>query len=268
MSKIYDCVTFFQENLLMKLRFSILKDFVDKFVVCESIYDHRGKFKDLNFSKDNFPELKDKIDHIIIRKKFPTNNTPWENQSYQREFIFEGIRDAVDEDFIMFSDPDEIPNPKKIKNIVLKKKFGIFFQNMYTYKLNLFNKFESPWEGTRICKKKDLKSINWLREKIVSKNLKYGIWRFDKEKSIEIINDGGWHFNYLLRPDEISKKFKSLAETSWDKEEYFNENNIKEKIKQKIDLFNRGHTFERVNIDDTYPEYLQKNQNKFKEWIL
>ncbi len=55
MSKIYDCVTFFQENLLMKLRFSILKDFVDKFVVCESIYDHRGKFKDLNFSKDNFP---------------------------------------------------------------------------------------------------------------------------------------------------------------------------------------------------------------------
>ena len=139
---------------------------------------------------------------------------------------------------------------------------------MYTYKLNLFNKFESPWEGTRICKKKDLKSINWLREKIVSKNLKYGIWRFDKEKSIEIINDGGWHFNYLLRPDEISKKFKSLAETSWDKEEYFNENNIKEKIKQKTDLFNRGHTFERVNIDGTYPEYLQKNQNKFTEWIL
>ena len=90
----------------------------------------------INFSKDNFPDVKDKIEHIIVKKKFPANNTPWENQSYQREFIFEGIRDAVDEDFIMFSDPDEIPNPKKIKNIVLKKKFGIFFQNMYTYKLN------------------------------------------------------------------------------------------------------------------------------------
>ena len=76
MSKIYDCVTFFQENLLMKLRFSILKDFVDKFIVCESIYDHRGKFKDLNFFKDNFPEVKDKIEHIIIKKNFQKTILP------------------------------------------------------------------------------------------------------------------------------------------------------------------------------------------------
>ena len=139
---------------------------------------------------------------------------------------------------------------------------------MYTYKLNLFNKFESPWEGTRICKKKHLRSINWLREKVVSKNLRYKFWRFDKEKSIEIINDGGWHFNYLLRPSEISKKFKSLAETSWDKEEFYNEENIKKKIEQKKDLFNRGHIFEKVNIDETYPDYLQYNKDKFSEWIL
>jgi beta-1,4-mannosyl-glycoprotein beta-1,4-N-acetylglucosaminyltransferase len=100
------------------------------------------------------------------------------------------------------------------------------------------------------------------------KNLKYSFWRIDKEKNIQIINNGGWHFNYLLNPSKISKKFKSLAETSWDKEEFYNEENIKKKICQKIDLFNRGHKFDVVKIDESYPDYLKKNIDKYREWIL
>ena len=48
-SKLFDCVTFFQENLQMELRFNILNHVVDKFVVCESIYDHRGQKKKNKF---------------------------------------------------------------------------------------------------------------------------------------------------------------------------------------------------------------------------
>ena len=66
-----------------------------------------------------------------------------------------------------FSDPDEIPNPEKLKNIKLKKKYGIFLQKNFNYKFNLYNKYESPWEGTRVSKKKDLKSIDYLRQKIL-----------------------------------------------------------------------------------------------------
>ena len=267
-NKIYDCITFFQENLQTELRFNILNEVVEKFIVCESIYDHRGNKKEINFSKELHPKFSKKIDHVILEEPFPTKNIPWENQAYQREYIFEGLKNAEEDDLIMFSDPDEIPNPKKLDNFILKKKYGIFMQNMYTYKLNLFNKYESPWEGTRICKRKDLKSIDWLRHKILYKNLKYGFWRFDKEKSIQVINDGGWHFNYLLKPEDIARKFKSLAETSWDKEEYFNEENIKKKIKEKKDLFNRGHTFEQVELNQAYPLYLQKNKRKYSEWII
>lgn len=266
--KLYDCVTFFQENLQMDLRFKILNQVVDKFVVCESIYDHRGKPKQINFSKDKHSDYKDKIIHIVVKKEFPKENSPWQNQSWQREFIFEGIKEASDNDYIMFSDPDEIPDPKILKNLNLRKKFGIFMQKMYTYKFNLFNQYESPWEGTRICKKKYLKSIDWLRHKVLKKNLRYGFWRIDKEKNIEIINDGGWHFNYLLTPKEISKKFRSLAEVSWDKEEYLNEDIIQKKINLGKDLFHRGHTFKQVKIDDTFPEYIQNNQNKYSKWIL
>ena len=127
-NKIFDCVTFFQENLQMELRFNILNEVVDKFVVCESIYDHRGKEKKINFSKNNFPTFSQKIEHIIIEKKFPRKNTPWQNQSWQREFIFEGLEDSNNEDLVMFSDPDEIPNPEKLRNIELKKNLVFFFK--------------------------------------------------------------------------------------------------------------------------------------------
>ena len=272
--KIFDCVTFFQENLQIELRFNILNDVVDKFVVCESVYDHRGKEKKINFSKYKYPEVISKIEHIIITKKFPEKNTPWQNQSWQREYILEGIKDADKNDLIMFSDPDEIPNPEKLKNFNPRKKYSIFLQNMYTYRLNIFNKYESPWEGTRVCKKKDLSSVDWLRDKVLAKNLKYPFWRIDKEKNIDLIEDGGWHFNYLLKPEQISKKLKSLAATQWDwgekltKEEFFSIKNIEEKIYSKKDLFNRGHNYQKITIDKSFPQFIRENLDKYKNWLV
>ena len=51
-NKIYDCITFYDENLLTNLRFEILNNVVDYFVVCESLYDHKGN------SKKNWQSLK------------------------------------------------------------------------------------------------------------------------------------------------------------------------------------------------------------------
>ena len=266
-SKIVDCITFFQENRHFDLRYNILKDVVDKFLICESIYDHRGNEKKINFDKKKYINNK-KIEHIIYTKKFPTNNDPWNNQAIQREYLLQNLDSFKDDDYILFSDPDEIPNPKILKNINLEKKYGIFFQNIYSYKINLFNPHESPWEGTRICKKKHLKSVDWLRQKVLAKNLKYPFWRIDKEKNIQVIKDGGWHFSYLLKPEEISKKFKSLAETAWDKNEFSDLNKIIEKIDNKIDLFGRGHIYHKVNIDNNFPDYILKNKEKLKEWII
>ena len=268
MKKIYDCVTFFQENLQMELRFAILDEVIDKFVVCESVYDHRGNSKKINFSKKNFPKYENKIEHIVITKKFPEKNSPWENQAWQREFIFDGIKDASNEDYIMFSDPDEIPNPKSIKNLNLRKKFGIFFQKMFTYKLNLFNKYESPWEGTRVCKKKNLKSIDFMRQKIKTKNLKYNFLRFDKEKNIEIFYNAGWHFNNIMSAKEISLKLKTFAHSEFSDEKFSSEEIIRKKIANKEDLFERGHKYEKVKIDESYPDFLIKNIKYYKDYIL
>ena len=170
-SKIYDCITFYDENFLTNLRFEILNDVVDCFVVCESIFDHKGQSKKINFSLIN-KKFKNKVKHIIIDEQFPNINDGWDCEKFQREKLFSGINSASDDDYIMFSDSDEIPNPKILKNFSLDKKYGIFMQKFFVYKLNIFNHYETPWEGSRICKKRDLKSFTHLRKKILKNNLK------------------------------------------------------------------------------------------------
>ena len=139
---------------------------------------------------------------------------------------------------------------------------------MYCYKFNIFNQYESPWEGTRVCKKKNLKSIDYMRQQIVLKNLKQPFWKIYKEKSIDIFNDGGWHFNSLLTPEEISLKLKTFAHIEFAKPEYSDVNIIKKNILQNKDLFKRNHTYKKVELDDTFPKYILQNKQKLSYWIL
>ena len=265
-NKIYDCITFFQENFITNIRFEILNKYVDFFVVCESIYDHRGKKKEINFKLNN-PNFRNKVRHLILRDPFPENLNLWERQAFQREYIFNGIKDSHDEDYIMFSDPDEIPRPEKLEKLFLKKRYAIFQQKCFNYKLNLLNLNETPWSGTRLTKRKFLKSFDYMRQNILKKNVKKW-WKFNVERNIQIIEDGGWHFNNLFSPEMISNKLKSFAHDEFATHEYSNVEMIKKNIEQKKDLFNRGHKLERVEVDETYPDYIIQKKAELGEFII
>tara|TARA_Y100000768_G_scaffold179551_1_gene134492 strand:- start:479 stop:1285 length:807 start_codon:yes stop_codon:yes gene_type:complete len=265
-NKLIDCITFFDNNFIFNLRYNILKEFVDYFVICESKYDHKNNPKKLNFDEKIFDSKK--IKYIVLDKPFPNNTNVWGNQAIQREFILKNLFFAQPEDYIFFSDPDEIPNPKIFQNFNLIKKYGIFYQKCFNYKFNLLNSYETPWEGTRVCKKKNLRSIDFMRQKIKSKNLKYSFLRFDKEKSIQIFENAGWHFNNIMEPKEISLKLKTFAHTEFSSEKYSDIDIIKSKIDKKIDLFNRGHQYKKITLDQTFPKYLLDNYQLYKKFIL
>ena len=265
-NKIIDCITFFDNNFMFEIRYNILKDYVDYFVICESKFDHRNDEKKLNFDSKFYKS--EKIQYVVLEKPFPKNTNLWQNQAIQREFLLKNLTFAGPNDYIFFSDPDEIPNPKILKDFKLKKKYGIFFQKCFNYKFNLYNPFESPWEGTRVCRKKNLQSINFMRQKIKSKNLNYKFYRFDKEKNIEIFEQGGWHFNNLMSPENISIKLKTFAHTEFADSKYSSINVIKNKIEKRIDLFERGHTYEKVSLDENFPKYLTQNKKKYKNFII
>jgi beta-1,4-mannosyl-glycoprotein beta-1,4-N-acetylglucosaminyltransferase len=271
--KIYDCITFFQSNLLFELRFNTLKNIVDHFVVCEATKTHMGQPKKINFDYKKWKKFGDKI--IFIKVKDLPNIKIKGKKDYQllriqMEKLFLGIKNASKEDLIIFSDEDEIPNPKKIKYFNSKKyKYGIFMQNMYNYKINLLNMTEGNgnWPGPRICKKKNLKSFFKLRL-LKIKNISEPFWKFYKERSIQLINNGGWHFTYLMSPALISNKIKNSAHSELNKLEYYNVNKIKLKIKSLKDIFDRNIFFKKVKINNLYPKYILDNKKKFKNWIV
>ena len=130
----------------------------------------------------------------------------------------------------MISDLDEIP---KIKNyeVFQKKKFTVFEQMLFYYRFNLLNT-KTNWYGTRACKKKYLKSPQWLRSQKV-KN--YPFWRFDKI-NWNIIKNGGWHFSYVMSNKNIINKIKSFAHSEYNKKQFLNLKTVK-KLSQKRKIY-------------------------------
>ena len=266
-NKIIDCVTFFDNNFMFELRYNILFEYVDQFVICESKFDHKGNIKKKNFIWKNYYDTK-KIKYYLLEKPFPKNTSRWENQAIQRDYILKCLNFVNPDDYVFFSDPDEIVKPELLDNFSLNKKYGIFMQQCFNYKFNLYNKYESPWEGSRVCKKKDLKSIDFMRQKIKSKNLKYSFFRFDKEKNIQLFDNAGWHFNNVLTPKEISLKLKTFAHSEFESNDFSSEEKIEEKINKKVDLYNRDHKYEVIEIDSTYPKYFLENLEKYRKFII
>ena len=271
--KIFDCTTFYNANLLFETRFNILKDVVDYFVICEANKDHTGNPKKFNFNPNIEKKYLDKIIYIKV-DDLPDielkGKKDYKLLSIQMENLFRGIRIADPDDIIIFSDEDEIPNPITIKEFDPEKfKFGIFLQNMYYYKLNIksVTEAEGNWPGSRICKKKNLKSFFKFRL-LKKKNINYPWWRIDKERSIQLITDGGWHFTYLMNASGIANKINSAAHTEFNKEKFKSIEFIEENIKNLKDPFDRGYKLTKVLIDETYPEYIRKNLNNYKNWIL
>ncbi len=264
---VYDCFQYFNEDHIVDMRLNILDKYVDYFIISESTKTHQGVDKKINFNLSNFPKFKNKIKFIIAdyNKEIDfTKHTGGESpiEQHQRNMLIEGIKDASPDDLIILSDSDEIPDLTKFSKINHQKKFIAFSQKMFMYKLNLQNLNESNWIGSKITKKKNITSMQKLRN---LKFKKYPFWRLDK-KNLQIIK-GGWHFSYLHTPSQILKKIKSFSHGEHNNNN-LSEKKIEEKILKNEDIFNRGFELKKVALDDSYPKYILENKEKFSKWLI
>ena len=250
------------EDLLLELRLQTLSKFVHKFIIVESRFDHQGNKKKLNFKINNFLIFKNKIKYIVL-DKFPKNLSNWERENYNRNFIVKGLNGAKPEDYIMISDLDEIPKISNLK-IFKEKKYTAFKQKMFYYRFNLHNISEPDWIGSKVCKKKYLKSPQWLRNQKVKK---YSFWRMDKI-NWNIIEDGGWHFSFVMSDKSIKKKIESYAHSEFNKRNYKDIKNIKKNISLKKDLFGRPFKFIKIKNHKKLPKYLLLNKKKFSKFLI
>jgi len=128
-NKIIDCITFFDNNFIFEIRYNILVNYVDYFIICESKFDHKRNPKSKKFIwKDYFDS--NKIKYFLYDKPFPKKTDRWKNQAIQREYLLQCSDFANPEDYIFFSDPDEIIRPELLINFKLKKKIWYFFTRL------------------------------------------------------------------------------------------------------------------------------------------
>ena len=265
---IFDCFQYFNEEHIAEIRFNILDKFVNTFVIVESTVNHQGKPKKLNFDINKYKKFKNKINYIVVEDTPENIKKPHKGgeslvEQYQRNSIVRGLKKCGDNDLVILSDVDEVPDLDKLKEFD-KNKYAVFSQKMFMYKLNLLNLNEDNWHGSKICLKKNFKSPQWLRN---LKFKKYPFWRIDKKRNLQVIKNGGWHFAYLQSPSNISKKIKSFAHGEFNTLNISKEENIRLKIEKGEDIFDRGYKIQKVKIDSSFPEYIFNNKEKLKEWI-
>tara|TARA_B100000795_G_C22683762_1_gene392797 strand:+ start:69 stop:872 length:804 start_codon:yes stop_codon:yes gene_type:complete len=265
---IYDCFQYFNEDHVLDLRFNILNEKVDYFVISESTKTHQGNSKKLNFNINNFIKFKHKIKYVVadFDKKIDFKDHKGGEsvvEQHQRNALSEGLVEASDNDLIILSDSDEIPDLKKLNQIKTKTKFTAFSQKMFMYKLNLQNLNESNWIGSKLVLKKHLPVPQKLRD---LKFKDYSFWRIDKIRQ-QIIN-GGWHFSFLQKPSDIALKIKSYSHGEFNKDEFIDEEKIKDKIANNKDIFGRDIKLKKIDIDADYPSFIRENKSKLKDWIL
>jgi len=270
--KLIDCFMYFDEDLMLDLRLNILNENVDKFIIAEATRDHAGNEKKLNFNLKNFSKFENKIQYLVVddvpinvkskKKNWSANH--WRDQ-HQRNAMARGFENCDDEDLIMISDIDEIPDPKKMSEFKIQNKYACFMQKNFQSKLNLLNVTDKYWMGTKICQKKFLRSPQWLRD---IKTKKRPFWKFYKPKTPQLIFDGGWHFSFLKKPKDIAKKIISYSHQEFNKDEFINEKKIEKRIENKQDLFNRNIKYEKIEIDSSFPKYIFDNKTMYKDWII
>jgi beta-1,4-mannosyl-glycoprotein beta-1,4-N-acetylglucosaminyltransferase len=250
----FDCFTFFNEFEILDIRLNTLNDVVDKFVLVESNITHSGQTKPLYFdiNKEKFKPYLDKIIHIVV-DDMDRLKGDWTREKYQRNSIMNGLKDvAKDEDIILISDIDEIPNPKLISKNIEDKIYG-FKQRMFYFYLNYEQLNWSQWIGTKMLKYKTLKKLT------------PDYIRVDLKKFIPIKN-GGWHFSYLGNIEQIRYKIQSFAHQEFNKSDIIDR--IEENIKNKRDIFGRTeYIYTVVPIDNSFPEYIFKNKDRFSFYI-
>ena len=290
---IIDCFMYYDEDIILDIRLNILDKYVSHFVICEANFNHNGTKRELIFDINKFKKFKNKIIYIPLNyqpsnlfkiKKSDTqlikNSKILDNallrENFQRNFLNTKIKDFSDDDLIIISDVDEIPN---LENFNYKSKITFFKQKMFYYKFNLLHE-NFVWYGSKICKKKHLLSPQWLRN---VKAKKYPLWRVDilfsktKYNDICFLENGGWHFTNIKTPENIDFKMKNFLHHLEYEESGLRIEDVKKIIEEKKVFYDHSAdkkekkwnaSIKLVRArEEILPSYVNRNKDSLKEWI-
>lgn len=254
---IYDCFSFFNELDLLEIRLETLDKVVDKFVLAESNYTHTGKPKPLYYkiNKARFAKFNDKIIHVIS----PDPDDPeraksdveygWVCENRQRNATIRAIeKELRDDDILIVSDLDEIPNPSAVLKAIKRGRPVRLQQKLYCYYLNYRCCTTPFWNvGSVVLSHKDF--CHPLTYRDLCGGLAFNSSENDAPtatkvralRGIPLMHNGGWHFSYMGGLEKVLTKIKSIVDGRGAR--FTDEAGIRERIKTGNDIYGCGEWF-------------------------
>ena len=258
--KIIDCFIFFNELELLEFRLKLLDGYVDHFVIAESNLTHSGQPKPFYFEENKtrfnpwlhkiiYLPVKQSADGLVFNKNetsYNPGNASWKLENAQRNTLAGAYSLITDEDLVLLSDLDEIPDPVILKNIKPANEPVALSMLFHYYFLNCQNTgHERWWNGSIASTGKQFKQHKPQQLR-------------DNRNKYRIIKKAGWHFSYLGGLEKIKQKISSFAHTEFNKEEFLNHDNILKAMEEGKDIFKRpGVSYQFVSVY-YYPDYLRK----------
>ena len=250
--EIYDCFIFFNELEVLQIRLEELYDQVDHFVIVESQETHRGARKKLNFlaNQQMFKKYLDKIVYVPVERiKASKSPKSWTRENFQRNQIMRGLANCKKEDIILISDLDEMPARADIPRLIdrlLECKVPLLFcgHKTYRYFLNRWDAPNTPWAGTAVM------TYGFLK-----KHSPQYVRRRKDWKDFPLVQSG-WHLTTMGGCQKVIEKYESVVLHRTDTEEAV-------KSVDRIQREMAGQAL--VDIDETFPCFVQENQGYLKE---
>ena len=277
---VIDCIPFFNELDILKLRLHILDPLVDRFVIEEATHTFSGLPKDLCFEKNRemFEEFLPKITYLVVDNS-PEEISTHERDKFQKNALAKALTDASDEDVLILSDVDEIPNPAVLQELVKRfdpdKIYHLAQRNFYCYLnmeeisgnlLSITGEFPGVerrmWLGTKVFAKKNIPESGIIDLREISP---------EDPRSVRVA-DGGWHFGYMGSCHEtdvsrrVGTKVAAAAHQEYNTEDVLAE--VKDRLILGEDIFGRNAVFQWAVVDESYPQYLLEHKSEYDYLIM
>ena len=244
--KIIDMFPMNDELLMLRIKLEEMSDWVDHFVIVESVFTFRGQPKPLHFEqhKAEFSRFSDKIVHVVVDALPPWASTPWAREFYQRDCGLRALaRLCGPDDLVLVTDVDEIVRRAAVE--AFNGPFAGLAMPCYSYFFNLerIEARQSLWATALRAR---------YLQRIGASYAKIGLPQYAKQISMD---DAGWHFSGVRDVDGLLSKFRSYSNDQWSQVPR----------SQLVEVVSQIHTdgglpgFVRREIDDSFPAYIREH---------
>lgn len=275
--RIHDCFTYAGEDDLLYLRLKTLAGVVDRFVLAEGTRTFAGAPREPRFGRARFGALAERVEYVRVDDLDPQPASAWLNEYHQRNALAHALAGAPDHDWVLLSDVDEIPHPEALARFrPARYVSAVLEQRFYWYAFN--NRMvrspdpsDVPWCRVRLTTVGRLRrfygSMQNLREFKPAGPLR-SLWRYLHRHHSQRIAPGGWHFSYLMTPEQIRRKIESFSHQELNLPQFTDEAHIQAALRARQDLFGSGREFEVQPLDASFPRPLLEERERFARWIF